>query len=65
MLETRFGLVPESFKLLKNGELPLVVTDYVSNGSFALLKANVTLYPEPNYAYFMRGGCGHFLGLSK
>lgn len=54
MLETRFGLIPESFKLLKNGELPLVVTDYVANGSFASLKANVTLYQEPNYAYFIR-----------
>lgn len=54
MLETRFGLVPESFKLLKIGELPLVVTDYVANGSFASLKANVTLYQEPNYAYFIR-----------
>lgn len=54
MLETRFGLVPESFKLLKNGELPLVITDYVANGSFASLKANVTLYQEPNYAYFIR-----------
>ena len=54
MLETRFGLVPESFKLLKNEELPLVVTDYVANGSFASLKANVTLYQEPNYAYFIR-----------
>ena len=54
MLETRFGLVPESFKLFKNGELPLVVTDYVANGSFASLKANVTLYQEPNYAYFIR-----------
>lgn len=54
MLETRFGLVPESFKLLKNGDLPLVVTDYVANGSFASLKANVTLYQEPNYAYFIR-----------
>lgn len=54
ILETRFGLIPESFKLLKNGELPLVVTDYVANGSFASLKANVTLYQEPNYAYFIR-----------
>lgn len=53
-LETRFGLIPDSFKLLKNGELPLVVTDYVANGSFASLKANVTLYQEPNYAYFIR-----------
>ena len=54
MLETRFGLIPGSFKMLKNGELPLVVTDYVANGSFASLKTNVTLYQEPNYAYFIR-----------
>lgn len=54
MFESRFGLIPESFKLLKNGELPLVITDYVANGSFASLKANVTLYQEPNYAYFIR-----------
>jgi type I restriction enzyme S subunit len=30
------------------------VTDYVANGSFASLKENVTLYQEPNYAYFIR-----------
>lgn len=54
MVETRFGLLPDSFKLLKNGELPIVVTDYVANGSFASLKANVTLYQKPNYAYFIR-----------
>lgn len=54
MVETRFGLIPDSFKLLKNGELPIVVTDYVANGSFASLKANVTLYQKPNYAYFIR-----------
>lgn len=54
MLETQFGLIPDSFKLLKNGELPLVITDYVANGSFASLKANVTLYQKRNYAYFIR-----------
>lgn len=54
MVDTQFGLIPDTFKLLKNGELPLVVTDYVANGSFASLKANVTLYQEPNYAYFIR-----------
>ena len=32
----------------------MVVTDYVANGSFASLKANVTLFQEPNYAYFVR-----------
>ena len=54
MVDTQFGLIPDTFGLLKNGELPLVVTDYVANGSFASLKANVTLYQEPNYAYFIR-----------
>lgn len=53
-IETQFGKIPNTFKLLKNGELPMVVTDYVANGSFASLKANVTLYQEPNYAYFIR-----------
>ena len=32
----------------------MLVTDYVANGSFASLKKNVTLYQEPNYAYFIR-----------
>lgn len=32
----------------------MLVTDYVANGSFASLKENVTLYHEPNYAYFIR-----------
>lgn len=54
LIETQFGLIPDTFRLLKNGELPIVVTDYVANGSFASLKANVTLYQEPNYAYFIR-----------
>lgn len=54
MIETRFGKIPISFKLMKNGELPMVVTDYVANGSFASLKANVKLYQEDNYAYFIR-----------
>lgn len=39
--ETRVGEIAE-------------VTDYVANGSFASLKANVTLYDEPKYALFVR-----------
>ncbi|MCL6676615.1 restriction endonuclease subunit S [Akkermansia muciniphila] len=39
---------------MKVGNLPMFVTDYVANGSFASLKENVTLYQEPNYAYFVR-----------
>lgn len=53
-IKTKFGTIPNTFKLLKNSELPVIVTDYVANGSFASLKANVTLYSEPNYAYFIR-----------
>lgn len=53
-IKTKFGTIPNTFKLLKNSELPVIVTDYVANGSFASLKANVTLYQEPNYAYFIR-----------
>lgn len=34
--------------------MPILLTDYVANGSFASLKANVTLYQESNYAYFIR-----------
>lgn len=54
MAETPFGKIPSTFKVLKNAELPVIVTDYVANGSFASLKENVTLYQEPNYAYFIR-----------
>ncbi len=32
----------------------MCITDYVANGSFASLKANVTLFKEPNFAYFIR-----------
>lgn len=48
------GKIPSTFTLCKVGEIPMLVTDYVANGSFASLKANVTLYQEKNYAYFIR-----------
>ena len=54
VIESQFGKIPSTFKIQKNIELPMIVTDYVANGSFASLKANVTLYQEPNYAYFIR-----------
>ena len=41
-------------KSVKIGELPVVVTDYVANGSFASLKENVTIFEEPDYAVFIR-----------
>lgn len=48
------GEIPTTFTLCKIGEIPMLVTDYVANGSFASLKANVTLYQEKNFAYFIR-----------
>lgn len=51
---SEFGEIPEDFSVVKVGSLPMLVTDYVANGSFASLKQNVTLYQEPNYAYFIR-----------
>lgn len=51
---SEFGEIPCDFSVVKIGNLPMLVTDYVANGSFASLKENVTLYQEPNYAYFIR-----------
>ena len=53
-INSEFGEIPEDFEVVKVGSLPMLVTDYVANGSFASLKANVNLYQEPNYAYFLR-----------
>ncbi len=52
--ETELGVLPTGFSVIKTGELPMIVTDYVANGSFASLKENVQLYQEQNYAYFIR-----------
>lgn len=54
LVQSQFGVIPNGFKVIKNGELDMVVTDYVANGSFASLKENVTIYQEKNYAYFIR-----------
>ena len=51
---SEFGDIPEGFSVVKVGSLKMLITDYVANGSFASLKENVTLYQEPNYAYFIR-----------
>ena len=52
--DTELGALPVNFTIVKIGELPMLVTDYVANGSFASLKENVHLYQERNYAYFIR-----------
>ena len=53
-IKSEIGEIPKTFNLCRVGEIPMLVTDYVANGSFASLKANVTLYQEKNYAYFIR-----------
>ncbi|MDF3128242.1 restriction endonuclease subunit S [Kiritimatiellaeota bacterium B1221] len=47
------GWIPEGWETETMGSI-LEVTDYVANGSFATLKANVTLYDDPNYALYVR-----------
>lgn len=50
-----FGSVmPEEWKEKRIGDLPIYITDYVSNGSFASLKENVSLFQEKKFAYFIR-----------
>ena len=52
--KSEFGKIQFDFSVAKIGQLPILITDYVANGSFATLKENVTLYQEPNFAYFIR-----------
>ena len=62
-VESELGMIPQGWRVVSIGELPLIVTDYVANGSFASLKENVKLYQEEEYAYFIRNTdlkCGYF-----
>lgn len=47
--------LPDGWSVEKIGDLKLLVTDHVANGSFAALKENVSkIYEEENYALFVR-----------
>ena len=46
--------IPDKWNIKKIGDLPLIITDYVANGSFASLKNNVTILNYEDYAYFIR-----------
>ena len=48
------GVMPDDWEISKVSDINMTVTDYVANGSFASLKANVTLHQEKSYAYFIR-----------
>ena len=53
-VESELGMIPKGWRVKSIGELQLLVTDYVANGSFASLKENVKLYQEEEYALFIR-----------
>ena len=46
--------VPEGWAWTRLEKITTIITDYVANGSFASLKANVKTYKEKNYAIFVR-----------
>lgn len=50
----KFSPENENLIIRKIGDLPLIITDYVANGSFASLKENVSILDEEDYAYFIR-----------
>ena len=54
MVESELGMIPKGWEVKKLGEIELIITDFVSNGSFASLKANTKIYKEENYAVFVR-----------
>lgn len=55
MVESELGEIPEGWRIKNIGNLPVEITDYVANGSFASLKDNVTLFPDKEeYALFIR-----------
>ena len=46
--------IPESWKLCHLGEIILHLSDYHSNAGYKLLKNNVELFDEKNYAFMIR-----------
>ncbi|MEE0651870.1 MAG: restriction endonuclease subunit S [Segatella copri] len=53
-VNSELGRIPEGWKVGKITDIGCLITDYVSNGSFASLKQNVHLYETKEYAQFIR-----------
>ncbi|HCE2309915.1 TPA: restriction endonuclease subunit S [Vibrio parahaemolyticus] len=53
LVESELGLIPEGWEVKSVGEFTDTF-DYVANGSFAALKANVDLFDEPNDVLYVR-----------
>lgn len=49
-----FEQLYQEYENQKIGDLDILVTDYVANGSFKSLKDNVSILEEKSYAYFIR-----------
>ena len=66
--DCEMGPIPAGWQVTRIGDLPVTITDYVANGSFASLKENVTLLESPSYAVFVRnvdlkaGSFGKYVG---
>ena len=52
--ETPWGIVPQTWKISTVKDETLLMTDYVANGSFASLAANVEYKSEEDYAVLVR-----------
>lgn len=44
----------KEYQVTQIGNLDLIVSDHVANGSFKSLKENVNYFDEPNFAIFLR-----------
>ncbi|EAS63401.1 probable type I restriction modification system methylase [Photobacterium angustum S14] len=53
LVESELGLIPDGWEVKNVGDFTDTF-DYVANGSFAALKANVELYDEPNEVIYVR-----------
>ncbi|MFS1427054.1 restriction endonuclease subunit S [Vibrio splendidus] len=53
LVESELGLIPEGWEVTNVGDFTDTF-DYVANGSFAALKANVDLFDEPNEVIYVR-----------
>lgn len=54
MVESELGEIPEKWGIFKIGDLDVIISDHVANGSFKSLKDNVIVKEEEDYALFLR-----------
>lgn len=52
--QTEIGVIPEEWEIVKLNKLLELLTDYEANGSFADVKANVTVIESEDYAWYVR-----------